>query len=217
VQPTTDDCIAENGCADNFPFCTGINGDETGDDPSLFDQLDAAVKNLSGDTLDGSAALMAVLDQFILNVVADEAINCFFAGATDESIAALKQNLHDQMCEAWGGPCTYVGGTMQDVHAGMGVGDSHYWALVDDLNEATKAVSFGALGITLDLLDAENDDSGLGAALAAPFADPAFVATVVAQPDADGNPVDAVAVDYCQNLGGEEGGEETGDDEDTTP
>jgi hemoglobin len=39
----------------------------------------------------------------------------------------------DQICEASGGSCKYTGRTMKQTHAGMGVTDAAFRALVEDL------------------------------------------------------------------------------------
>jgi hemoglobin len=80
--------------------------------------------------LGGQTAIVAVVDDFVGNVAADPGINGFFAH-TD--IARLKRNLVDQICAASGGPCTYTGRDMKTAHAGMGVQDMHFGALVGDL------------------------------------------------------------------------------------
>ncbi len=80
--------------------------------------------------LGGQTAIVAVVDDFVGNVAADPGINGFFAN-TD--IARLKRLLVEQICAASGGPCTYTGRDMKTAHAGMGVQDMHFGALVGDL------------------------------------------------------------------------------------
>jgi hemoglobin len=80
--------------------------------------------------LGGKPAITAVVDDFVGNVAADNRINGFFA-KTD--IARLKQLLVEQICAGSGGPCTYTGRDMRSTHAGMGVSDAHFTALVEDL------------------------------------------------------------------------------------
>ncbi|GAB4297674.1 MAG: group 1 truncated hemoglobin [Rhodocyclaceae bacterium] len=82
------------------------------------------------DRLGGKPAIQAVVDDFIGNVAADSRINGFFA-RTD--IPNLNRMLVAQICEATGGPCKYAGRSMKDAHAGMGVQDAHFNALVADL------------------------------------------------------------------------------------
>jgi hemoglobin len=76
------------------------------------------------------AAIIKVVDAFVAQVAGDTRINGYFAG-TD--IPRLKTNLVNQICEASGGPCTYTGRTMKATHAGMGVTNAAFDALVEDL------------------------------------------------------------------------------------
>ena len=80
--------------------------------------------------LGGKDAIVAVVDDFVGNVAADNRINHFFA-KTD--IPRLKKNLVDQICQATGGPCVYTGRDMVTAHSGMGVSNADFDALVGDL------------------------------------------------------------------------------------
>ncbi|MEW6414803.1 MAG: group 1 truncated hemoglobin [Pseudomonadota bacterium] len=82
------------------------------------------------DRLGGKPAIQAVVDDFIGNVAADQRINGFFANT---NIPRLNSMLVDQICEATGGPCKYTGRDMKTAHAGMGVTDAHFNALVENL------------------------------------------------------------------------------------
>lgn len=80
--------------------------------------------------LGGKDAITAVVETFVANVGADKRINGFFA-STD--LAKLKLHLVNQICEASGGPCKYTGRTMKRTHAGMGISNADFNALVEDL------------------------------------------------------------------------------------
>jgi len=80
--------------------------------------------------LGGKPAISAVVENFVGNVAADARINQFFAHA---NIPRLKTHLVDQICEASGGPCQYTGADMKTAHAGMGVKEGDFNALVEDL------------------------------------------------------------------------------------
>lgn len=82
------------------------------------------------DRLGGKPAIQAVVDDFIGNVAADPRINGFFANT---NIPRLNSMLVNQICEATGGPCKYTGRDMKTAHAGMGVTDAHFNALVENL------------------------------------------------------------------------------------
>ncbi len=80
--------------------------------------------------LGGQPAIDAVVEDFVANVAADKRINKFFANS---NIPRLKKLLSEQVCAAAGGPCTYTGRDMKTTHAGMGVTEKHFNALVEDL------------------------------------------------------------------------------------
>ena len=82
------------------------------------------------DRLGGYSAISAVVDDFVANVAADKRINKFFAKA---NVPRLKARLVEQLCQASGGPCVYTGADMKTAHAGMGVRNKDFDALVQDL------------------------------------------------------------------------------------
>ena len=104
------------------------------------------------DRLGGKPAITAVVDDFTARVAADRRINRFFAN-TD--VPAFNAKLVDQICEASGGPCKYTGKDMKTAHAGMGITDAEFNALVENLvttldkfkvPEKEKGELLGALG-----------------------------------------------------------------------
>ena len=80
-------------------------------------------------------AIVAVVDDFVANCAKDTRINKFFAVTAKDParLAAFKNNLVDQICEASGGPCKYTGRDMKTAHAGMGISNADFDALVEDL------------------------------------------------------------------------------------
>ena len=80
--------------------------------------------------LGGKEAISTVVDTFVGKVGADKRINGYFA-STD--LTKLKMHLVNQICEGSGGLCKYTGRTMKQTHAGMGVTDGAFGALVEDL------------------------------------------------------------------------------------
>jgi hemoglobin len=80
--------------------------------------------------LGGTVAITAVVDDFVANVAADSRINGRFATT---NIPRFKQLLVEQICAGTGGPCTYTGRDMKSTHAGMGITDAEFNALVEDL------------------------------------------------------------------------------------
>jgi hemoglobin len=85
------------------------------------------------DRLGGKDAIKAVVDEFVAITAADARINKKFA-KTD--IGRLKFELVEQICAATGGPCKYTGRDMKTAHKNMGVTDSEFNALVENLVKA---------------------------------------------------------------------------------
>ncbi len=85
--------------------------------------------------LGGNAAISAVIDQFVANVAGDARINAFFAdaAASPARLTKLRNNLINQVAAATGGSEKYTGLDMKTSHKGMGIEDSHFTALVEDL------------------------------------------------------------------------------------
>lgn len=108
-------------------------------------------------SLGGKDAITAVVDDFVGRVAGDDRINHFFkdAAADPERLAKFKTNLVNQICEAAGGPCKYTGKDMKSAHAGMGITEADFNALVEDLvatldkfkvKEGDKKALLGVLG-----------------------------------------------------------------------
>lgn len=93
--------------------------------------------------LGGIDAISAVTDKFISNVGADEVINEKFGATVADPyrLEAFRNNLVDQICAGAGGPCQYKGKTMATAHAGMGISDAEFTALVNDLVSALNSFS----------------------------------------------------------------------------
>jgi hemoglobin len=92
----------------------------------------SATKSLY-DRLGQKDGIAAVVDKFVALVVADDRINSFFKNADAKHLKAM---LVDQICMASGGPCKYTGKDMKTAHAGMGVKEADFNALVEDLKKA---------------------------------------------------------------------------------
>jgi hemoglobin len=109
------------------------------------------------DRLGGKKAITAVVDEFVGRVAADARINHYFAQTAGDParLKSFKMKLVDQICQASGGPCKYMGKDMKSAHAGMGVSGADFTALVEDLSgaldkfkvgEKEKGELLGALG-----------------------------------------------------------------------
>ena len=92
--------------------------------PSLYKQLG------------GREGIALVVDDFVANVVADNRINERFKALQPPQVFKLKSNLADQICDATGGPCAYIGREMKAVHKGMNITDAEWNATVEALVKA---------------------------------------------------------------------------------
>src|SRR5687767_14715979 len=94
--------------------------------------------------LGGREAIALVVDQFVANVVADNRVNARFKALKPEQVFKLRSYLADQICDATGGPCSYVGRDMKTVHAGMKITDAEWNATVENLVKALDKYNVAA-------------------------------------------------------------------------
>jgi len=71
--------------------------------------------------LGGYDAIAAVTDDFIARLAEDKQLNRFLVGLSENSKLRFRQLVVDQLCQATGGPCVYVGRDMKTAHKGLGV------------------------------------------------------------------------------------------------
>jgi len=102
--------------------------------PTLYERL--RVVDAAGVPHQGRAAISLVVDDFVANVLADNRINARFKGLKPPEVFKLKANLSDQICQAAGGPCAYLGRDMKTAHAGMKITDAEWNATVEALTKA---------------------------------------------------------------------------------
>lgn len=81
--------------------------------------------------LGGYDAIAKVTDSFIMKLATDKKLGRFFVGASDNSKKRIRQLVVDQLCEATGGPCVYIGRDMKTSHKGLGITE-------EDWNTAVK-------------------------------------------------------------------------------
>lgn len=117
-----------------FAVSCSDDDDEMKEDTTLYTRLG------------GIDAISAVTDQFLANVAADSKINARFEAtvANSSRLQLLRNNLIDQICAGSGGPCQYKGKTMAAAHAGMGITQDEFNALVGDLVAALDKFSVPA-------------------------------------------------------------------------
>jgi hemoglobin len=83
--------------------------------------------------LGGYDAIAAVTDDFIGRLAADKQLARFLVGLSADSQKKLRQHVVDQLCEATGGPCIYIGRTMKTTHAGLGITEADWQSTVKHL------------------------------------------------------------------------------------
>ena len=88
----------------------------------------------------GEAAVDKAVDIFYEKVLADERINSFFENI-DMFAQARKQKAFLTM--GFGGPNDYTGEDMRNAHAGMGLNDEHFNAVVEDLAATLSELGVG--------------------------------------------------------------------------
>jgi hemoglobin len=80
--------------------------------------------------LGGQAGVTAIVDGMIDNALADDRIKAVFDNI---NIPRLKKLIALQFCSLTGGGCDYKRRSMKDTHAGLGLHDADFNALVEDL------------------------------------------------------------------------------------
>jgi hemoglobin len=84
----------------------------------------------------GRSGIHALTEDFVGRLLADVRIQGQFK---DSKLSRLKEKLEEQICQAVGGPCTYTGDPMREVHQGMHITTADFNALVEDLQAAMDA------------------------------------------------------------------------------
>ncbi len=83
--------------------------------------------------LGGYSGVQLLVDEFLQEVGNDSRINAYFA-TTD--LANLNRLLVEQICDATDGYCVYSGRSMAEAHAGLGISQDDFTAMVEDLLNA---------------------------------------------------------------------------------
>ena len=94
--------------------------------------------------LGGRDGIALVVDDFVANMVADPRVNNRFQGMPPPAVFKLRSNLADQICDATGGPCSYLGRDMKATHRGMQITDGEWDATVENLVRALDKHKVGA-------------------------------------------------------------------------
>ena len=94
--------------------------------------------------LGGREGIALVVDDFVANAAADPRIKDRFAGLKPPEVFRLKSNLADLICDASGGPCSYLGKDMKTAHKGMNITEAEWNATVEALVKALDKHRVGA-------------------------------------------------------------------------
>lgn len=84
------------------------------------------------------AGLVALMDDFMVRLLADPRTGPFFRPANQERV---KEQLVDQFCALSGGPCVYRGADMKSSHINLDIKKSDFHALVEVLQHSMDARS----------------------------------------------------------------------------
>ena len=107
-------------CVVSFAACASAPP-ETPAGPTLYQRLG------------GREAIKGIVDDFVATAAADPRVNSRFKRLQPAAIAKLQTNFADQICDATGGPCAYLGRDMKAAHTGMGITEAEWSATVEDL------------------------------------------------------------------------------------
>ena len=94
--------------------------------------------------LGGREGIALVVGDFVTNMAGDSRVNARFKGMKGEDVEKLKSNIADQICDATGGPCSYLGRDMKTTHKGMNISEAEWNATVENLGKALDTMKVGA-------------------------------------------------------------------------
>ncbi|WP_332249001.1 MULTISPECIES: group I truncated hemoglobin [unclassified Alteromonas] len=87
--------------------------------------------------LGGNEKVEQIVENFVVEIERDPVILAYFEGA---DINRFVEKLSEQICSRTGGPCSYTGDTMAQVHGGMNITEADFNRTVDLLiNAMNKA------------------------------------------------------------------------------
>lgn len=93
--------------------------------------------------LGGYDAIAAVTHDFVGRLTADPKLARFFRGHSKNSMDRIRQLIVDQLCEATGGPCIYIGRDMVTTHTGLGITEEDWQTAVGHLNASLDKFKVG--------------------------------------------------------------------------
>ena len=96
------------------------------------------------EAIGGEPALVAVVDDFYVRVLADPALSGFFAGV---NMAKLKGRQVEFFAAALGGPDFYQGADLREAHAGRGISQADFDRVASHLTTALAGAGVPAVTI----------------------------------------------------------------------
>ena len=109
----------------NLGACASM-GSEAPSAPSLYKRLG------------GREGIAIVVGDFTTNMAGDSRVNARFKEMKPPEVEKFKSNLSDQICDAAGGPCSYLGKDMKTAHAGMKITNREWNIIVAHLVGAMR-------------------------------------------------------------------------------
>lgn len=124
----------------NLAACASMGGGDSG--PSLYKRLG------------GREGISLVVGDFVGNMAQDSRVNARFKDLKPADIEKFKSSLADQICDATGGPCSYLGKDMKATHKNMNISEAEWNATVENLGKALtkQGVAAKAQGELVKLL-----------------------------------------------------------------
>lgn len=83
--------------------------------------------------LGGEQAIAVIVENFILEIARDERIIDHFEVS---NVQRFRVMMNEHLCMVADGPCAYTGDSMIDTHAGMGVTEGDFNAIVENMMAA---------------------------------------------------------------------------------
>lgn len=86
--------------------------------------------------LGGQPGVQKIVDRLVKTLLADARVSATFDGVDMEQ---LRVRFEEQFCQLSGGPCTYTGKPMQEIHQDLKINNAQFNAVVEDLQSAMDA------------------------------------------------------------------------------
>ena len=145
---------------------------------SAWAQDPAAKPKTLYERLGGYDMIAKIIDDFGPKLGKDPKIAPLLAGVSAEHRMSNRQLIVDQVCEATGGPCFYIGRTMLSSHQGLGITEDHFkqaGALMLEtldkfkIGEPERSEFMGIIGkLQPDIVEKKKDPAPTAAAPAKP-------------------------------------------------